>query len=107
MGLRIKNLGKGTLGTSNTTIVAAVTTGMSVLVENVIFVNKNSTTTMSLYLYKNSLSTAGLILKNYSLAVNTRYVLEEITLSAGDYLYGVALAPGNIDFLANGVEKDI
>jgi hypothetical protein len=109
MALAIKNLGRGPLGTTVGDIVPAVSTGKAVLVENVIFVNTSAitTTTITVKFYDASSTTSYEIVTTQSLAPKARWVLPEVTLEAGDKLTGLAANASLVDFLANGMERDI
>jgi hypothetical protein len=105
MALTIKNLGKGALSSGNSDIVAQVGVGKAALVENVIFVNKGvSSETTVVEIVRASPSKTIRILSQ-SIAANDRFVLETVTLTAGDKLRGFTTSA--VDFLASGVEKDL
>jgi hypothetical protein len=109
MALTIKNLGRGTLAATPTmtTIVTEVTTGKSVLVDNLILMNKGAgTETIVLEIVRASPSKTVRILSQ-SAPTNTRIVVESLTLNAGDKIQGTTTSTSSVDFLASGAEKDL
>ena len=108
MALTFKLLGIGTLtSTSAADIVPIVTTGKSVLVDNLVLYNRGgASVTVNVEFVRLSPSKT---VRMYSgnLGPSSRVVLEAITLTKDDKLQGLLSAAGTVDFAANGVVKDV
>ena len=109
MALTITSLGRGVVaGSGSSTDIVTAASGKSVLVDNIIFVNvtgANRTVTVSIY--ESSAAATYLIAANIAVNANSRWVLETITLDAGDKVVAYASAASAIEFVANGVIKDL
>jgi hypothetical protein len=110
MALTITSLGRGVLGGSVGTATDLVTaqSGKSVLVDNIIFVNVTGTNRqVTVSIYDSSAGASYVLAGNVAVNANSRWVLETITLDVGDKVVAYANAASAIEFVANGVIKDL
>src|SRR2546430_756267 len=108
MALTLKNLGKGQMPTgSNGALTSQVLTGKSVLVESVIFVNRQPSAPATVTLYVRRALADTLVMPGQAITSGTRASwTNPIALNAADTLYGLSTAT-LVDFLVSGVERDI
>jgi len=108
MALTIKNLKCGTVAVypSSGDVVDTVATGKSVLVDNISFVN-TSGSTVSLNVQFQNGSAAIPVADSVQVAANGRWMLESITLGAGQRISAWILSGSGLQFVSSGVEKDV
>jgi hypothetical protein len=108
MALTIKNLKCGLVPAypSSIAVVPTVAAGKSVLVDNITFLN-NSGSSQSLILQFQNGVTSITVADNLPIAASARFVLEPMTLGAGQWINAWVNSGSGLDFVASGVEKDV